>query len=214
MTRRLTTLVMASLAVATLIAQPTILNFDTDAAGSPPPGFTFAVMRQQDPGSWLIQRDGTNGYVRHAPGVSQAGYALALAPGEPIADAALTTRLRLAGGERAGGLVWRYQDPGNYYAAILDLRRGVIVMFMARNGNRITIEAEDDLELDPEAWHTLRVVHARRAVFVSIGGIRVFEERDGRLENTFGPGRVGLIATGGSTIWYDNMQIDLDYAWR
>ncbi len=200
---------MAWLAAAILAAQSTsAFRFDADTPEAPPPGFSLQAMRQSDAGTWLIQRTGANGYLTHTPGESQSGYAMAIAPTDPVADVVLSVRLRLAGGGRAGGVVWRYQDPENYYAAVLDLSRGVLFMYMARNGNRITLEAEDDLELDVDAWHTLRVVHARRAVFVSLGGIRVFEERDGRLERTFGPGRVGLIATGGSTVWFDDLQLD------
>jgi hypothetical protein len=36
----------------------------------------------------------------------------------------------------------------------------------------------------------------------------VFEERDGRLERTLGPGRAGLIATGDSGIWFDDLRVE------
>lgn len=206
---------MACLAAATVAAQRApVLSFDADTPDVAPAGFTLEAMRQNDPGAWIVRRDGANGYLTHMPGPSQDGYALALAPGGPVADLSVSVRMRLAGGGRAGGVVWRYQDANNYYAAILDLSRGAVFMYMMRNGNRVMIEAEDDLELDLDGWHTLRVVHERRSVHVSLGGIRVFEEQDGRLERTFGPGRAGLLATGSSTVWFDDLRLDTASARR
>ena len=91
-----------------------------------------------------------------------------------------SVRLRLAGGARAGGLVWQYQDEHNFYAAMLDLTRQELSMYRVTGGNRVRLETEDDLELDPEAWHTLKVARDDGRIYVALGGIRVFEERDER----------------------------------
>jgi hypothetical protein len=196
-------------ATAIVSAQGVALwTFDADPPATPPKDFTLAAIRQDTPGSWLVQRDGVNGRLVHAAGSAQIGYAMAIAPAEPLNDVIVSARLRLAGGARAGGVVWRYQDPSNYYAAVLDLAQGTLFMYLMRNGNRITIESEDDLELDVDAWHTLRVVHERASVYVSLGGIRVFEEREGRLERTLGPGRVGVLSTGDSDVWFDDLRIE------
>ena len=146
--------------------------------------------------------------LAHVPDPSRRGYALALASGPPQHDVIASVRLRLTGGSRAGGLVWRYQDAGNFYAAVLDLSRSSLLLFLFRNGSRITIESRGGLELDPEAWHSLRVVHERTSVYVAIGGIRVFEERDGRLERTLGSGLAGVIATGDSETWFDDLRVE------
>ena len=39
---------------------------------------------------------------------------------------------------------------------------------------------EDDLELDPKAWHTLKIVHVGESVRAMLGGVRVFEDADRR----------------------------------
>ena len=81
-----------------------------------------------------------------------------------------------------GGLVWRVQDAENYYLARLDLDRQDIGLYRVTAGNRTRIEGEDDLELDPTAWHTLRVVQEDENIRVYLGGIRVLRARD----RTFG----------------------------
>jgi len=202
-------LVLAGLAVAVRAQNGTAWTFDEEAADALPGGFTLSATRQDTPGTWLVRRDaGGSAALVHAPGAPQAGYALALAPHDPLSDVIVTVRLRLSGGGRAGGVVWRYQDPNNYYAAVLDLTRGTLLMYLFRNGNRITVEAEDDLELDPNAWHTLRVVHERSSVYVALGGIRVFEERGGRLDRTLGAGQIGVLAAGDSDVSFDDLRIE------
>jgi hypothetical protein len=207
--KRIAALVIALLAAATVVTPQglTTWPFDADQPNVLPTGFTLTAMRQESPGTWLVRRDGTNGHLVHALGTG-TGYAMALAPHDPLADVIVSARLRLAGGVRAGGVVWRHQDANNFYAAVLDLTQGTLFMYLIRGGNRITVESEDDLELDPAAWHTLRVVHERATVYVSLGGIRVFEEREGRLERTFGPGRVGLLSTGDSEVWFDDLRVE------
>jgi len=177
-------------------------TFDADRAGAPPPGFTLDAMRQASAGTWLVRRDAANGLVVHEANPAHAGFALAIADAAPFRDGSVSVRLRLEGGARAGGVVWRYQNANNFHAAVLDLDDRSLALYRIVRGNRVRIEDEEDLELDPAAWHTLKVVHDQAYVRVSLGGIRVFDERD----RTFGPGRVGLLATGRSLVWFDDFQ--------
>lgn len=184
-----------------------VRTFDALPAGSTPADFTFVASRQPGPGIWRVAQRPGETYLMHAADAAATGYALALTPDAPRQDVAVTTRITLAGGARAGGLVWRYQDPNNYYATILDLATGVITMQRIVEGNRVTLERRGDLELDSSAWHTLKVVHDGGSVYVSLGGIRVINERDRRLDR-FGPGRAGLIATGDSEVWFDDFRLE------
>lgn len=196
----------AALAVSLAAQAPPVRTFDADAIDTTPPDFTFAAMRQPAPGVWRIGSQADERFLRHDADQAATGYALALAPGEPLRDLEIAARLKLAGGARAGGLVWRYQDAQNYYAVVLDLTAGVLSMHRIVEGNRITIEREGNLELDPNGWHRLKVVHDDASVYVSIGGIRVINERSRQLDR-FGPGRAGLLATGHSEVWFDDLAI-------
>jgi hypothetical protein len=193
--------------VMTRAQSATVFGFDQEKPGTPPAGFTFAAMRQPAPGAWLIRRTGTNGYLVHDPDIASQGYALAVLDSSPQSDVTISVRLRLAGGRRAGGIIWHYVDNQHYYASILDLSRGEISVYRVAAGNRSRMEFEDDLELDPEAWHTMKVSHTGRSTRVSLGGIRVFEDARRDKEGT-GAGRVGLIAAGDADVWYDDVRID------
>ena len=69
----------------------------------------------------------------------------------------MSVRFKAIGGGRSAGVVWKYQDPMNHYSAQLDLARQELAMYRVVNGNRIRLEREDDLELDPDAWHSLKM---------------------------------------------------------
>jgi hypothetical protein len=208
MGRAMTPLVLSLTATAALAAGqfPAVRTFD-DKPGPLGGGFELTAMRQATPGTWTVRRAGTNGWVVHGADASASGYALALAPDPPLADVEMSVRLRLAGGARAGGLVWRYAGPDDYHAAVLDLGRRTLALFRVTGGNRVFLESEDDLELDADAWYVLKVVHGNGRIVVSLGGIRVLEERERRPGREGAGGRVGLIATGSSETWFDDLRV-------
>ena len=199
----LSVIVWSAVAAAAPVQGDRLWSFDVDKPGAPPAGFQLTPMRQESSGTWLIRRDGANGVAVHEGNPAHTGFALAIADAPAFRDGSVSVRLRLAGGGRAGGVVWRYQDAENFHAAVLDLSDRSLSLFRIVRGNRVRIEDEDDLELDPAAWHTLKVVHDEAEVRISLGGIRVFENR----ERTFGAGRVGLLASGTSLVWFDDFQI-------
>ena len=182
------------------------LTFDADRAGAAPAGFELAAMRQSDPGVWLIRRDATNGMLAHTGNEKLSGFSLALAPEVSEGDMVASVRVRLGVG-RAGGLVWRFADAANFYAVVLDLADRELSLFRVTAGNRVFLESIDDLELDPAAWHTLKVVHDDEEIRVSLGGIRVFEDRERRSDRRRA-GRTGVIARGASDAWFDDLRVE------
>jgi hypothetical protein len=183
------------------------ITFDQDKPGAAPGGFSFAATRQPATGLWLVRRQGSQGFLVHDADRSATGYALAISAVPSPRDVSVSVRLRLAGGARSGGLVWHYQDEHNYFASVLDLSRGELSMYRMAGGNRVRMEFEDDLELDADAWHTMKVVHSGDSTRVSLGGIRVFEDEHHGLDRA-ATGRIGLIATGDAEVWYDDLHVD------
>lgn len=194
------------LALASASAQVSLRTFDEDALGGTPGGFTFAMARQQTPGRWLVRAEDANHYLTHlADPAAAGGFALAVLDAPHPAQMRASVRLKLAEGERVGGLVWRYQDAENFYVAALDLRVQEVALYRVVRGNRIRLDDEDELELDPNAWHSLRVVQDDDNIRVSLGGIGVMRARD----RTFTEGgRAGVWSGGGATTWFDDFRIE------
>lgn len=198
--------VAVGLALASARAQVSVRTFDEDAVGAPPAGFTLAIARQQTPGRWLVRAEGANHYLAHlADAAAAGGFALAVLDAPHPAQMRASVRLKLADGERAGGLVWRYQDAENFYVAALDLRVQEVALYRVVRGNRIRLDEEDELELDPSAWHSLRVVQDDDAIRVSLGGIGVMRVRDRTVAEG---GRAGVWSGGGATTWFDDFRIE------
>lgn len=207
--RALVTIAAAvTFALATPSAQRMLRTFDDDAIGSPPPGLTFATARQQTVGRWLVRAEGPNHYLTHvADPAASGGFALAVLDTPHPAEMRASVRLKLIDGERVGGVVWRYQDAENFYLAGLDLRLQEVALYRVVRGNRITLDEEDELELDVSAWHSVRVVQDDDDIRVSLGGIGVLRARD--RTSTEG-GRAGVWSGGGATAWFDDLRVEPD----
>lgn len=187
-------------------------TFDDDKVGAPPPGFLMAVGREAAADRWAVQREGNLRVLAHVGLAGLAGgtaprdsFAVAIYTGAQYQDVEISVRLKAISGSRSAGLVWKYQDPLNHYAVQLDLARQDVAMYRVVSGNRIRVEREDDLELDPDAWHSLRVVQDGGETRVYLGGIRVFTDRDRSVRV---PAGVGLWASGDTTVMFDDFRIE------
>jgi hypothetical protein len=206
-TRLIILLCSVGLAASTMAAgqKPASRTFDEDGAGAAPEGFTFAATRQQASGTWIVRSEGSGHILVHPADMPpQRGFALAVLGAIDEEDLTVSVRLKLAAGDRSAGLVWRYQDPDNYYVARLNLDRQYLAVYRVVDGNVVRFAAEDDLELDPDAWYTLKVTHEGPRLRVYLGGIRVLDRRD----RTFRQGGVGLWSTSGSTAWFDDLRVE------
>ncbi|MCM3879235.1 MAG: hypothetical protein ND807_03915 [Vicinamibacterales bacterium] len=192
------------------VAPPGVVvrTFDADKVGAPPPGFVMAAGRDAAVDGWNVQREGDGRVLVHSGRPSPPdGFAVAIYSGTRYQDVELSVRLKATGGGRSAGLVWKYQDPLNYYVVQLDLARQELAMYRVSSGNRIRVEREDDLELDPEAWHSLKVRQEGGEIRVYLGGIRVFSERD-RLPRS--DASVGIWASGDTSVMFDDFRVEVD----
>ena len=193
------------LALTHVAGSNSVRTFNDDPVGSRPPGFVFASSRQAPSDHWIVERDGDNRFLTHTLGPSGPGFALAVLDGIQSKDLAISARLKFSGGNGEGGLVWRYQDAGNFYMARLDLHDQRMAIYRVVRGNRIRIEGKDELELDATAWHVLRARHENERIRVYLGGVKVFDVIDRTFRQ---PGSVGLWSAGESAISFDDFRVE------
>jgi hypothetical protein len=188
-------------------AQSVLLRtFEEDKIGAPPAGFAMATGRDAASEGWIVKREGAARVLVHEGKPSPPdSFAVAVFLATQYQDVQVSVRLKAIAGGRVAGLVWKYQDPLNHYSAQLDLVKQELVVYRVVNGNRIRLDRDDDLELDPDAWHSLKIFQEHGEIRVYLGGIRVFRERD-RLPKV--NGSVGMWAGGDSTVMFDDFRIE------
>jgi hypothetical protein len=198
------TAVLLVLAGGAASTQRLAWTFEDAAVGRAPQGFVFADAGASQPGgAWQVLRDGANAVLGNA--AHGRGVTLAIASGTSLGSLTLSTRLRFSEGPGVAGIAWRYRDPENYYSVALDLRGQNVRMYRVVMGNRTRLEDEDDLELDPTAWHTIKVEDTGGRMRVWIDGVPVADGRDRARSE---PGGVGVWTSGEATVWFDDLQAE------
>ena len=185
--------------------EPRARSFDDEPIGGQPQGFRFIESRDAAPDRWTVQKDGSDIALLHAGGLQGGGLALALLAQPALVELTVSARVKMKGEALAAGLVWRYENPDNYYLVQLHLNEQSIGFYRMVRGNRVLIEEEDDLELDQSAWHTVRIRQGDEGVRVYLGGVRVFEARDRTWRDA---GAFGVWASGGTTALFDDLRVE------
>ena len=182
------------------------INFDELTSGTAPGGFFFATARQATPGHWEVRGTARRHLIHAAnPAVTMRGMSVAAVDMAAPADVKVYARVRLIDHDRAGGLIWRYRDSSNFYfMAVVHVDHRVNLVRVT-GGNRIVLASAPDVDLDPEAWHSLAVMHRDDQILGTIDGIGLLRARDRTLTEG---GRAGIWSAGNSTSWFDDLAIE------
>jgi hypothetical protein len=114
--------------------------------------------------------------------------------------------------DQAAGIVWRYQDPDNYYIARANAVENNIVLYKVEKGLRSSIAPKGlpsrsygvNHLIAKRQWSTLRIEIQASRFTVYLNGERLFEAED----KTFhAAGKVGLWTKADSVIYFDNFTI-------
>jgi hypothetical protein len=139
-----------------------------------------------------------------------ATFGWAVVPGTAARDGFVEARFRPVAGreDRAGGIVWRWQDADDYYVARANALEGNVVAYKVIKGRRTDLQPEGaaagaygmKASVASGAWHTLRVDFAGAEFTVTFDGSRLFTVRDQSLQ---GPGAVGVWSKADSVTEFD-----------
>jgi hypothetical protein len=218
------------------------VNFDTVKPGATPPGWSF-VTRASERAKWEVRHDagapsrgnvlekvnpqsgspnnqkpgargGTNGAVSN-PAVAESGNSLAVFDKVVCRDGDLSVKFRIDGGARTKttGIVWRYQDPDNYYLLHFSADQRNIVLFRVVNGKFQALPAIGGkpgafgvpYQIRAGEWYIAKVIYRGSQIRVLFGNHRLFEVEDNGLPL---PGRTGLWTRGRTTASFDDFRID------
>jgi 3-keto-disaccharide hydrolase len=185
------------------------LNFEADAIGSAPAGWTATKTGQGEP-KWTVEADPTA--PSHSKVVKQSGraaYPLLLKNGTNLKDGFVEVRFKAISGseDRAGGLVWRAKDANNYYVARANALEDNAVLYKTVDGKRSALDIVGrkggygvKVPVSANQWHTLRVEFAGSRFRVLFDGEQLFEVEDATFTEG---GMVGLWTKADSVTLFD-----------
>ena len=188
------------------------INFDRAASRSVPAGWTVAMTHQGGPPKWEVLEDNSapskpNVLAQISNDRTAARFPLAIWNGTGIRDGTLEVKFKALSGvvDQGAGLVWRYQDPNNYYIVRANVLEDNVVLYKVQNGERVSLLPKGTVsntygvkhKVPKQVWTTLRVDFHGRMFSVSLDGQKLFEVDD----STFtGAGKTGLWTKSDSVI--------------
>jgi hypothetical protein len=178
------------------------MNFDADAAGALPAGWTQGVTGRGT-SRWAVERDETAPSKPHVLKQSGSGtFPWCVRRDASIADGFVEVKFKaLAGKEdQAGGVVWRWKDGKRYYVARANALEDNVSLYYTEGGRRNTLKYVD-APVPRNAWHTLRVDFAGRRITVTLNGKAYIELDD---DHIAGAGAVGLWTKADSVTAFDD----------
>ncbi len=189
-----------------------VINFDTAPLGKIPPGWTIAMTNRGAAPRWEVLRDRTAPsppYVLAQVSADPGGtrFPLAIFNGLELRDCDVSVRLKPVAGQQdqAGGVVFRYRDPNNYYLARANALQQNVALLKVEDGRRIPIAPAVQHDLPPNSWRILKISARGNRFQVYVDHRRVLQAVD----NTFqGPGRVGLWTVGDSVTYFDDFKVN------
>ena len=191
-------------------ANARVIDFDALPVGAMPPGWSAAMAHQGRLPRWEVRKDQTaptQPYVLAQVSSDPAGDPLAILDGLTLRDGDVSVRIKPVAGhdDQAGGVVWRYRDPSNYYVVRANAADKTIAVFRVQNGQSPVLLASARHEVVVNAWSILKI-SARGARFqVYFDHRRVLEGQDTAFT---GAGRVGLCTVAESEVYFDDFRVN------
>jgi hypothetical protein len=186
------------------IAWPETFGFDRAAPGTLPAGWSVAMTHSGGAPKWEIVHDAS---APHQPLVlaqvsrdpTAGRFPLVIWDRDTLLNGEVSVAFKAVEGaiDRAAGIVWRYQDPNNYYIVRANALENNVVLYKVQNGVRLSIAPKGlpsrsygvKHEIPSGRWHTLRVVFQGGLFTVFLNGVRLFDAEDQSLRR---PGKTGL----------------------
>jgi hypothetical protein len=187
-----------------------IVNFDSGPVGRVPSGWTFGAANRGTATRWEIRKDmsaPTQPYVlaqvSNSPG---AACPLAIYDSMSLHDGDISVRIKPLSGhqDQAGGVVFRYRDPNNFYLARENALTHNVAVFKVENGDSRLITTAIPHDIEPNTWNILKVSVRGNRFQVYLNHHRILQAWDKTFD---GWGKVGLWTMAESVTYFDDFRV-------
>jgi hypothetical protein len=212
--------VAASSSCVAEASNQTTITFEDAALEEPPKGFATALTGGGGPVSWLVREDqnapsGKRALVQTSTDTTNTRFPLCIYDAVSAADVTLSVKYKTISGkiDQAAGLVWRYQNPANYYIVRANALEGNVVLYKVENGERSDIDPIGSglftygkkAPVTPAHWQQLKVEVRGSRFQVYLDAVHLFDVED----TTFkAAGKVGLWTKADSVTAFDDLVIE------
>lgn len=194
---------------AAAFAQPKVFDFDADAAGEAPAGFTSHNTGGGPAGKWVVteMNDAPSGkYVVVQTDADKTGtrFPVLIADNGEYSDLDVSMKAKSISGkvDQGMGLAFRFRDPKSYYIVRANALEDNFRLYRMVNGKRLQF-AGANVKVLPKQWHTIRVVAKGDHITCWFNGKQLIDAHD----KTYTTGKVGLWTKADSVIAFDDLSV-------
>jgi len=183
-------------AASASLGEPSKWSFDDTPVGWLPKGWSVLA------GEWSVGK----GQVFSQSAVNASPvFNVALLNQKQWSDLDISVRVRAREGriDQGGGVVWRARDAKNYYVARYNPLEDNYRVYFVEQGRRRQL-ASADVEVDHQAWHTVRVKMVGDHIQCFLDGKQELGVSDATFKE---PGRVGLWTKADAVSDFDDLTV-------
>lgn len=203
------------------------ISFGSYAAGQVPTNFTAAVAGGGAPGVWKIVADEApatfaplmpqitpTATTARRPVLAQLSddptdnrFPLFVYEGQPFKNFRLAAQFKIVGGiaEQMAGVVFRYQNPSNFYVLRASALGHNVRFYKVVNGQFADPSAPLDLKISTNVWHTLTVQCEGNRINCSLDNTVMPSIQT---PNTFAIGKIGFWTKSDAVTFFSDATID------
>lgn len=185
-----------------------VWNFDRDAVGTPPQGFTLALTGQGTVGQWVVMKEATapsqpNALAQTSQDKTDYRFPIAITEAASYKDLALSVRFKAISGtvDQGAGLIFRLKDKDNYYVVRANALEDNFRLYHVVNGRRIQF-AGTNFKVTSQQWHEIKVEARGDEFKCYFDGQLKFSAKDSTFQDA---GKIGLWTKADSVIYFDDL---------
>jgi len=190
--------------------EETVFNFDSDAVGSLPEGWSNQKTGKGGLGKWSVMADPTapsQPNVLAQASKENPGYHFNVAVAEEtsFSDVEIELQFKAIDGQedQGGGPVWRYKDADNYYVCRANPLESNFRVYKVVDGNRKQMQSAK-VDIPANVWHSLKVKNVGNHIQCWYDGKLYLDVTD----ESFTSGKVGLWTKADAVTWFDDVKVE------
>ncbi len=197
-----------------------LVKFDKAKPGAPPSGWSLAMTHSGGAPRWEVVRDSTSKskdkvLAQLSTDATRGRYPLAIYDNSSLKDGVISVRFKTISGtvDQAAGIVWRYQDPDNYYIGRANALEDNVVLYKLVKGERRTIAPKGTppdtygvkVPVPKQTWSELGVIIQGNTFKVLLDGKQIFEVEDSTFSSA---GKAGLWTKADSVTQFNQFRFE------